>query len=228
MAFTSEFKQSYLNAIIAWPPHMEFSVEIVVVTCYLCRCRASVVVYPHIQSWFCTAEITCTIVRTMNMQDWYRAYICICRCATHRIPAYRSKGCNKVRNLIHSMICEHTTHGETAEINTITVYLILCHHLFDDSLNEINVTIARSIPCPVNAIRKDHDELGCITNSLHTYLVVLELGILHPVGILIVAVAEDKQRTVLAKICWRIHIVRTVSTVNCYVVCLHWQNISHK
>ena len=92
-----------------------------------------------------------------------------------------------------------------------------------DGFDEINVAVAGSVPCLVDTIGEYDDELGSVTYGLHTDLVILEFVVLHPIGVLVVAVTEDEQRTTLAQVLWRINIIRTVGTIHCDVVCLHWQ-----
>ena len=74
---------------------------------------------------------------------------------------------------------------------------MLRHHLFDNGLDEIDVAVARGVPGFVNTVWEDTNELGSVANSFHTHFFILELAVLHPSGILIIAVTEDKQRTVL-------------------------------
>ena len=101
---------------------------------------------------------------------------------------------------------------------------MLGHHLFDNRLDEVDVAIATSIPCPIYAIGEDDHELSRVTYGLHTHLFILELVVLHPVGILVVTVTEDEQRAVLAKVLGCIDIIRTVETAYSDVVCLHRQD----
>ena len=71
------------------------------------------------------------------------------------------------------------------------------HHPFDDSLDEIDVAVTTSVPCSVYTIGEHTDKLGSVTHGFHADIVILELAVLHPIGILVIAMAEDKQRTVL-------------------------------
>ena len=119
----------------------------------------------------------------------------------------RRKGGNEVGNPVHGMVGKHATHRETTEIDAVAVNLVLCHHFLDDSLDEVDIAIARSVPRLVDTVGEDHDELGRVAYSLHTHVLVLKLAVLHPVCILVVAVTEDEQRTVLPKVFRSIDIV---------------------
>ena len=134
----------------------------------------------------------------MNMQDRNGAHIGISRGATHGITTDRTEGCDEVGNPVHGMIGQHAAHGEAAKIHTVTVNLVQRHHLLDDGLDEVDIAVATGFPGLTDTVGKDADELGGVADSLHAHLVVLELAVLHPVGILIVTVTEDEQRAVLA------------------------------
>ena len=126
------------------------------------------------------------------------------------------------------MIGEHAAHREASQIDTVPVYLMLRHHLVDNGLDEIDVAIAGSVPRLVDTIWKDHDKLGGVAYCFHAHILVLELIVLHPVGILIVTMTEDEQRTVLAKVLWSIDIIRAVGAVNGDVVGLHRYHSCHQ
>ena len=140
----------------------------------------------------------------------------------------RAEGSNEVGNLVHSMVGEHAAHRESAKIDAVAVNLMLGHHLVDDCLDEVDVAITGSVPRFVDSIGEYNDKLGCITHFFHAHLVVLELAVLHPVGILIVAVTKDEQRAILAEILGCIDIVRTAGAIDGDVVGFHRQRSCHK
>ena len=102
------------------------------------------------------------------------------------------------------------------------------HHPFDDGLDEVDVAVAASVPCAVDAIGKDADKLGGVAHGFHAYVVVLELAVLHPVGILVVAVAEDKQWTVVAEVFGHDDVIGTDGAVDGDVVGLGGRHSCHK
>ena len=75
---------------------------------------------------------------------------------------------------------------------------MLRHHLLDNGLDEVDIAVATCVPRPINAIGEDANKLGGVANGFHAHVIILELVELHPVGILIVSVTENEQRTVLA------------------------------
>ena len=75
---------------------------------------------------------------------------------------------------------------------------MLRHHLFNNSLDEIDVSIATNIPSPVNAIGEYTNKFSSVAHSFHAHFVILEFAVLHPIGILVVAMTEYEQRAILA------------------------------
>ena len=105
---------------------------------------------------------------------------------------------NDVGHLVDGVVGQHAAHRESTEIDAVAVNLVLCHHLLDDGLDEVDVAVAASVPRAINTIGEYDHELGGVAHGFHTHVVVLELAVLHPSGILVVAVTEDEQWTVLA------------------------------
>ena len=95
---------------------------------------------------------------------------------------------------------------------------MLSRHLVYDGLDEVDVAVAPGVPCPVDSVGKDTDELGGVANGFHAHVVVLELVELHPVSILVIAVTENEQRTVLTKVLWHNDVVRAAGAVDGDVV----------
>ena len=202
--------------------------ETIVIARNLGRCGTAVMLDPYIQSRLYTTEGAHIVTSTMNMQNRYGAHVSIGCSTTHGIAADRTEGCNEVGNLVHGMVREHAAHRKTTEIDAVAVYLMLGHHLVDNGLDEIDVTVAGSVPRFVYTIWEYHDELGSVTHCFHAHIVVLELVVLHPVGILVVAVTENKQRAVLAEVLRCIDIVRTTGAVNGDVVGFHRNHSCHQ
>ena len=199
MAFVGQLQQPDLDTVVTRAPGMHLgSTEAVVVIRDFCRCGTAVVLDPHVKRRLGTTEGASLVSRTMDMQDRYGTHVSIGRSATHGIAADRAEGRNKVGNSVHGVVRQHATHAEAAEIDAVTVNLVLRHHLVNNGLDEIDVAVAAGVPRLVDAIGKYTHELSRIAHGLHAHVVVLELAILHPAGILIVAVAENEQRAVLA------------------------------
>ena len=228
MAFVGQFQQSYFDTVVAWTPDVELAVEAVVVVDDLSRRWAAVMLDPYVQCWLCTAEAAHVVASAVDVEDRNWSHIGIGRCSAHRITADRTEGCNEVGNLVHGVVSEHTAHGEAPEIDAVAVNLVLRCHLVDDGLDEIDVTIAGGVPCLVDSVREDNDELGGVAHCFHAHIVVLEFAVLHPVGVLIVAVTEDEEWTVFTEVLRCIDVVRAAGAVNCDVVCLHGLHDSHE
>ena len=101
---------------------------------------------PYVESWLGSAEGTHIVARSMDMEDGYWAHVGIGCSATHRIAADRAEGSNEVGDLVHGMISEHATHGKAAEVDTVAIYLMLGHHLVNNSLDKVDVAVARGVP----------------------------------------------------------------------------------
>ena len=105
---------------------------------------------------------------------------------------------------------------------------MLRHHLFNNGFDEVDVTVTPGVPRPVDTIWEDADKLGSVAHGFHTHVIILELIVLHPSGILIIAVTEDEQRTVLTQVFRHNDIIRAAGAVNCDVVCRHRQQSSYQ
>ena len=210
-----QFQQPYLHTVVARSPDVELSpAEAVVAINGLGRCRTVVVVYPNVECRLHTAEGAGAIARAMDLHDGNRSHVGIGRSTAHGVAADGDEGGNEVGNLVHGVVGEHAAHGESAEIDAVAVNLVLCGHLVDKGLDEVDVAVAAGVPRLVDAIREDDDELGSVAHGLHADIVVFELIVDHPSGILAVAVAEDEQRAVLAQILRCIGNVGAVSAVD--------------
>ena len=161
------------------------------------------------------------------MQDGYGTYTGIRCSAAHGIAADRAESGNEVGNFVHGMIGEHAAHGETSQIDAVAVYLVLSHHLVDNGFDEVDVTVAGNVPRLVDTVGEYHDKLGGVAHGFHANIIILELAVLHPVGILVVAVAEDKQRAILAEVAGCIDVVRTAGAVDGDVVGFHRGHSGH-
>ena len=224
MSFIRQFQQLHFHAVVARSPGVHLCTAETVVVVHNLRCRgASIVLNPHIQCRLCSAEGTRLVARSMNVQDGNGAHVGIRRSTAHGITADGTEGCNQVGNLVHGVVRQHTSHREAAQVHAVAVNLVLRDHLVDNGLDEVDVAVATRVPCLVDAVREHHNELGRVANGLHAHVVVLELAVLYPVGILVVAVTEDEQRTVLAQVLGCIHVVRAAGSIHADVIglCRH-------
>ena len=226
VAFARQLQKLHLDTVITWCPCMHLGIKAVVVVDGLGRRGTAVVAYPDVQGRLHAAEDAHVVARSVDVEDRQRTHAGVGRRSTHGIAADRHEGGNEVRNLVHGVVGEHTTHGEATEIDAVAVDLILGGHLVDERLDEVDVAVAANVPLVVDAIREEDDELGGVAHGLDTdlplwVLRVAELGVQHVVGILSRAMTEDKQRAVLAQVFRCIDQVRPALSANRDVVGLH-------
>ena len=142
------------------------------------RCRRTVVaLHPTVDKALYPIERHHIIGGTVGVDDGNGA----CtgkRHTTHGITTDRGEGGNKVGNLCHGMVGEHTSHRETGEIDAVTVNLIVGHHLVDDGLHEVDISIATDIPCVIDTLWEDSDKLSSICHGLNLEHALLVVGVL--------------------------------------------------
>ena len=120
--------------------------EAIIIVGDLCRSGTTVMSDPYVEGRLRTTKGAGLVACAVDMQDGNGSYVSIGGSTTHRIATTGGKGCDEVGNLVHGVIGQHAAHGESAQIDAVTVNLMLCHHLVDDGFDKVNVAIATGVP----------------------------------------------------------------------------------
>ena len=116
------------------------------------------------------------VARTMDMHDRHLA-VCL-RLLADIHTTNRSESSNLIAKSFQTVVTQPATHGETREIDAVSIHIVLQLHILHDSLHKLHITRTAGIPHSVITQRIGNNKTLGICQRIPLRLLLLVLRVL--------------------------------------------------